>query len=233
MPKAKPDSSAKPGGIPSLPRIHTVRKQKVMLDSELAALFGVETKVFNQAIRRNAGKFPGDFAFQLTREELTNLRSQIVTSSSSVETTPRSQTVTLKEHGGLRYLPWVFTEHGAIMAAMVLRSEHAVAMSVFVVRAFVQMRDQISSNLGVLRRLAEIDKKLLEHDSVLREVIERLSPLLNPAPEDESKKSKIGFVSRAARRAPARATPPLRSGATPPSRHDHLRAAALRHQGNR
>jgi hypothetical protein len=79
------------------------------------------------------------------------------------------------------------------MAAMVLRSEHAVAMSVFVVRAFVQMREQISSNLRVLKRLAEIDKKLLKHDVVLREVVERLSPLLNPPPEDETKKPKIGY----------------------------------------
>ena len=193
MAKASSDSSTKTGGIPSLPRIHTVRKQKVMLDSELAALFGVETKVFNQAIRRNSGKFPGDFAFQITREELANLRSQIVTSSSANVGGLRSQSVTLKEHGGLRYLPWVFTEHGAIMAAMVLRSEHAVAMSVFVVRAFVQMREQISSNLGVLKRLAEIDKRRLENDVVLREVVERLSPLLNPEPEDEAKKPKIGY----------------------------------------
>jgi ORF6N domain len=193
MTKDSSDSSAKSGGIPSLPRIHTVRKKKVMLDSELAALFGVETKVFNQAIRRNAAKFPADFAFQIGREELANLRSQFVTSSSAAAGPTRSQTVILKAHGGLRYLPWVFTEHGAIMAAMVLRSEHAVAMSVFVVRAFVQMREQISSNLGVLKRLAEIDKKLLEHDVVLREVVERLSPLLNPAPEDEAKKPKIGY----------------------------------------
>lgn len=163
---------------PDLPRIYTVRKQKVMLDSDLAALFGVETKVFNQAIRRNAERFPSDFAFAITVQELANLRSQIVTSSG---------------HGGLRYLPWVFTEHGAIMAAMVLRSQHAVAMSVFVVRAFVQMREQISANLGVLRRLAEIDKKLLEHDVVLREVVERLAPLLNPPLEEEGKKPKIGY----------------------------------------
>lgn len=119
------------------------------------------------------------------------------------------------------------------MAATVLRSEKAVQMSLYLVRAFVQMREQISSNLGVLRRLAEIDKKLLEHYVVLREVVERLAPLLNPAPEDESTKSKIGFVSRAAQRAPARATPPLRSGATPATGRDHLRAAALRHRGNR
>jgi len=216
MGNSKAQTQAQPN--PVLPRIHTVRKQKVMFDSELAALFGVETKVFNQAIRRNAERFPADFSFNPTAQEVTNFRSQ---------------TVTLKSHGGPRYLPWVFTEHGAIMAAMVLRSEHAVAMSVFVVRAFVQMRDQISSNLGVLRRLAEIDKKLLEHDSVLREVVERLSPLLNPPPENETAKPKIGFVSRAARRAPARATPALRSGATPPSGHDHLRASALRHRGNR
>jgi hypothetical protein len=176
----------------AMPRIHTVRKQKVMLDSELAALFRVETKVFNQAVRRNAAKFPSDFAFQLTSDELERLKSQIVTSSPAL----RSQNVTLNKslrgkHS--KYLPWVFTEHGAIMAAMVLRSEHAVAMSVFVVRAFVQMRDQITSNLAVLKRLAEIDQKLLEHDVVLREVVERLSPLLNPPAEDESKKPKIGY----------------------------------------
>jgi hypothetical protein len=179
MAKAAAKNSANTGkASPDLPRIYTVRKQKVMLDSDLAALFGVETKVFNQAIRRNAERFPSDFAFEITAQELANLRSQIVTSS---------------RHGGLRYLPWVFTEHGAIMAAMVLRSQHAVAMSVFVVRAFVQMREQISANLGVLRRLAEIDKKLLEHDVVLREVVERLAPLLNPPPEDEAKKPKIGY----------------------------------------
>ena len=179
MADAAAKTSANAGkASPDLPRIYTVRKQKVMLDSDLAALFGVETKVFNQAIRRNAERFPSDFAFEITAQELANLRSQIVTSS---------------RHGGLRYLPWVFTEHGAIMAAMVLRSQHAVAMSVFVVRAFVQIREQISANLGVLRRLAEIDKKLLEHDVVLREVVERLAPLLNPPPEDEAKKPKIGY----------------------------------------
>jgi hypothetical protein len=177
---------------PELPRIHTFRKQKVMMDSELAALFGVETKVFNQAIRRNAERFPADFAFQLTAEELDRLKSRNAASSQDL----RSQIVTLNKslrgkHS--KYLPWVFTEHGAIMAAMVLRSEHAVAMSVFVVRAFVQMREQISSNLRVLKRLAEIDKKLLKHDVVLREVVERLSPLLNPPPEDETKKPKIGY----------------------------------------
>jgi len=186
MAKAKPQFNE-----PALPKIYPLRKQKIVLDSDLAALFGVETKVFNQAIRRNAGRFPADFAFQLTKEEVVNLRSQSVTSSSLGAEVLRSQLVTLKEHGGLRYLPWAFTEHGAIMAAMVLRSDHATTMSVYVVRAFVKMRDEIASNLSVLRRLAEIDKKLIEHDVVLREVLERLQPLLNPAPEKP--KPKIGF----------------------------------------
>jgi len=214
---------------PSLPKIYTLRKQKVVLDSDLAALFGVETKVFNQAIRRNGARFPFDFAFKLNRDEVVNLRSQIVTSSSQLVSSLRSQTVTLSDHGGSRYLPWVFTEHGAIMAAMVLRSDYATKMSVYVVRAFVKMRDELTTNLGVLRRLSEIDKKLIEHDVVLREVLERLQPLLNPPPEKP--KPKIGFVACAARRAPARATPSLRCGAAPQKR-GHLRAFALRHRGN-
>src|SRR5450432_3825445 len=108
---------------PTLPLIHTIRGQRVMLDSDLAHLYEVTTKVFNQTIRRNADRFPDDFAFQVTEEELTNLRSQIVTSSSGPE--PEAHRI----HGGRRYLPWVFTEHGAIMAATILRSERAVAMS--------------------------------------------------------------------------------------------------------
>lgn len=214
---------------PALPKIYTLRKQKVVLDSDLAALFGVETKVFNQAIRRNEARFPVDFAFKLSREEVVNLRSQIVTSSSHSSSGLKSQSVTLSEHGGPRYLPWVFTEHGAIMAAMVLRSDYATKMSVYVVRAFVKMRDELTANLGILRRLAEMDKKLIEHDVVLREVLERLQPLLNPPPEKP--KPKIGFVARAARRAPARTTPSLRCGAAP-QRRDHLRAFVLRHPGN-
>lgn len=186
MAKQKAQSSE-----PALPRIYALRKQKVVLDSDLASLFGVETKVFNQAIRRNKGRFPDDFAFEVTREEVVNLRSQFVASSSTSVSALGSQIVTLKTHGGARYRPWVFTEHGAIMAAMVLRSDHATKMSVYVVRAFVKMRDEIASNLSVLRRLSEIDKKLLEHDVVLREVVERLQPLLNPAPEKP--KPKIGF----------------------------------------
>jgi hypothetical protein len=173
MAKADDDSS------PAMPRIYTLRRQRVVLSSDLALLYGVEPRQLMQAISRNPARFPADFCFSLTREEVVNLKSQIVTSSSA--------------HGGSRKPPTAFTEHGCLMAATVLRSEKAVQMSLYLVRAFVQMREQISANLGVLRRLAEIDKKLLEHDVVLREVVERLAPLLNPPPEDEAKKPKIGY----------------------------------------
>ncbi|MBW8781096.1 MAG: ORF6N domain-containing protein [Verrucomicrobia bacterium] len=164
---------------PALPRIHTIRKQRVVLDADLAFLYGVETKRFNEAVRRNIERFPDDFRLELTAEEATALRSQFAT---------------LKPEGRGRhrkYAVTVFTEHGALMAANILRSERAVQMSIYLVRAFVKMRDEIASNLSVLRRLSEIDKKLLEHDVVLREVIERLQPLLKPAPEKP--KPKIGF----------------------------------------
>jgi hypothetical protein len=177
---------------PGLPPIHTVRGQRVVLDSDLAVLYGVTTIAFNQAIKRNAGRFPKDFAFQLNHEEVTNLRSQIVISSSETVGSLRSQIVILKAHGGRRYLPRVFTEHGAIMAAMLLRSERAVAMSVFVVRAFVRMREELMTSAVIFERLAQIDKKLLEHDVVLQDVVEKLLPLLNPPPDPTSKR-RIGF----------------------------------------
>jgi hypothetical protein len=185
---------AKPSPEPALPSIRTIRRLKVVADADLAALFGVSTKVFNQAVRRNAERFPDDFAFQVTIEELEVLRSQIATLKPEGTAALRSQIVTLKSDSRGRhtkYRPWVFTEHGAIMAAMLLRSEHAVAMSVYVVRAFVALREQLASNRSVLRRIAEIDKKLIEHDVVLSEVVKRLQPLLNPPAEPA--KPKIGF----------------------------------------
>ncbi|MBI3886467.1 MAG: ORF6N domain-containing protein [Opitutae bacterium] len=177
---------------PALPPIHTVRRQRVLLDSDLARLYGVSTKAFNQTITRNRDRFPADFIFQLTDEEFTNLRSQIVTSSAGAASPLRSQSVTLKAHGGRRYLPVAFTEHGAIMAVTILRSPRAVAMSIYVVRAFVQMREALLTNAVILKRLAQVDRKLLEHDVVLRDVVERLAPLLSP-PEIPSPKRRIGF----------------------------------------
>lgn len=168
--------------MPSAPdliptRIFTIRGLRIILDTDLARLYGVPTKVFNQAFKRNAHRFPEDFAFQLTSEETENLRSQSVTPSSG--------------HGGRRYAPWVFTEHGALMAANILRSDHAIEMSVYVVRAFVKQREALVSNAVILKRLAEIDKTLLEHDSGLRLLWSRLQPLLSPPPAPP--KPRIGF----------------------------------------
>ena len=184
-----------PSGDPTLPPIHTVRGRRIVLDSDLAALYEIPVKVFNQTIQRNADRFPSDFAFQVTRDEVANLRSQIVTSSSEEPALLRSQFVTLKDHGGRRYLPWAFTEHGAIMAATILRSPRAVQMSVYVVRAFVRMRDELMTNAVVLKRLDQIDKQLLEHDVVLRDVVEKFLPLLSAPPEPEPPKRRIGFNS--------------------------------------
>jgi hypothetical protein len=178
--------------------ILNVRNQKVILDADLAELYDVPTKVFNQAVKRNADRFPADFCFQLTDKEWTVLKSQIATSSLEVTqkegVTPNwSQFVTSsKRHRGAAYRPYAFTEHGAIMAATVLNSPEAVAMSVFVVRAFMQMREQLVANAAILKRLAEIDKTLLEHDSGLRTIWTKLQPLLAPPPEPPKRRIK-GF----------------------------------------
>ncbi len=177
---------------PDLPPIHTIRRQRVVLDSDLARLYGVSTKVFNQTISRNRDRFPSDFIFQFTREEFANLISQIVISSDdeAKQESLRSQNVTLKVGGRgqhRKYLPLAFTEHGAIMAATLLRSPRAVAMSVYVVRAFVQMKEALLANATIFQRLAEIDKKLITHDVILRDVYEKLRPLLAPPPEPHRK----------------------------------------------
>ena len=187
---------AKKGTVPELPKIHTIRKAKVVLDADLAELYGVPTFRFNEAVKRNESRFPGDFRFQLTAGEVENLRSQFATSTSVPDGNLRSQPAILKKPGRgqhRKYLPWVFTEHGALMAANILRSEKAVEMSLYLVRAFVQMREALLANATILKRLAEIDRRLIEHDSVLREVVERLQPLLDASQEDEPKKPKIGF----------------------------------------
>jgi hypothetical protein len=159
-------------------RIFQVRGEPVVLDSDLAALYGVETRAFNQAIRRNLHRFPPDFAFQLSAEEWDNLRSQIVI---------------LKAGRGQhrKYRPWAFTEHGAIMAATILNSERAVAMSVYVVRAFVKVRRELLAEATLKARLERIDKTLLAHDAALRDLYAKLRPLLLPPPD--LPKRRIGF----------------------------------------
>ncbi len=160
-----------------LPLIHTIRGQRVIFAADLAKLFDVKTKQLNQQVKRNLEKFPADFMFQLTMDEVDALRSQIVT---------------LKKQGQhLKYRPYAFTEHGAVMAANVLNSPQAVAMSVYVVRAFVQQREVLAANETILKRLAEIYKTLLQHNAALRDIYQKLLPLLQPPPEPP--RPKIGF----------------------------------------
>ena len=164
-------------GIESM--ILTVRGSRVMLDSDLAAIYGVTTKRLKEQFKRNQKRFPGDFAFELTRQELANLRSQIATSSL---------------HGGARYLPIAFTEHGAIMLASVLNSERAVEMSLFVVRAFVCMREQLAANKKLARTVAELEGRVGEHDGAIKDLFEAIRQLLEPPAEE--KRGEIGFHVR-------------------------------------
>jgi hypothetical protein len=161
--------------IPSI--IRTIRGLKVILDSDLAAVYGVPTFRFNEAVRRNTGKFPSDFLFRLSKEEFQGLTSQ-----SAISKTGR---------GGRRSLPWAFTEHGALQAANLLNSPRATAMSVYVIRAFIKMRDELAANTTLEKRLALIEKTLLSHDVALRDVIQKIKPLL--LPPKNPPKPRIGF----------------------------------------
>ena len=145
-------------------QIHLVRGHRVMLDSDLAASYGVPTMRLNEQFKRNRQRFPADFAFQLTPEEFANLISQIAISK--------------KSHGGRRKSPWVFTEHGAIMLAAHLNSERAVEMSVFVVRAFVQMRKVLMGNRQLAVKLAALEKHVGGHDEVIADLITAIRKLL-------------------------------------------------------
>jgi len=171
------------------PLIFTIRGQRVILDADLARRYGVPTKQFNQAFKRNRDRFPSDFNFQLTAAEFVALNwSQSVTSSTqpsddpAIESSRPQSATSFRKHRGATYRPWAFTEHGALMAANILRSARARQMSVFVVRAFLRMRAELASGTDILKRLAGIDRKLLVHDLVLRDIYRKLQPLLSPPP---------------------------------------------------
>lgn len=174
-------------------RIATVRGQRVLLDSDLAALYEVETKRFNEAVRRNLAKFPADFMFQLTAEEWAALRSQFATLDAAPGGRGRHR----------KYLPYAFTEHGAIMAANLLSSPRAIEVSVYVVRAFVRMRELAATHGDLAKRLAELEEKTealaMSHDTFsrntrnqLKQVFDALRELMTPP--DPSKRP-IGFVT--------------------------------------
>jgi len=160
-------------------RILLIRGQKVMLDADLAELYDVEIRALNQAVKRNAERFPDDFMFQLTAVEYESLRSQIV-----ILKTGRGQ--------HRKFLPYAFTEHGALMLGNVLKSEQAVEMSLMVVRAFVRMRELVVGNKELAQKLNQLERKVGAHDKAIAEIINAIRQLM--APDEPKKKRTIGFA---------------------------------------
>ena len=157
-------------------RIYEFRGRKVILDRDLAALYGVETKALNQAVKRNLGRFPEDFMFQLTKEEAEFSRSQFVTMDNPAENEPvealRSQIVTLKGRGhNIKYLPYAFTEHGVVMMASLLHSETAISMSVQITRAFIAMRQTIATLASTEAKIELLNEKVEKLNMYVEEVL--------------------------------------------------------------
>jgi len=157
-------------------RILVIRGQRVMLDADLAELYGTQTGALVRAVKRNKERFPTDFMFQLSQREYDNLRCQIGTSS---------------QWGGRRYAPYAFTEHGAIMAASVLNSERAVRVSVYVVRAFVKLRQALAAHKELGRKLAALEGRLDRHDEEIASLLEAIRELMAPPPAP--RRGRIGF----------------------------------------
>ena len=153
-----------------------IRGHKVMLDSDLAELYGVTTAALNQAVKRNIGRFPEDFAFQLTEDEFASLISQIVISKTG--------------RGGRRKLPWAFTEHGILMLSSVLRSERAVQANIQIMRAFIRMRQLLASNKGLMQKILSMEKK---YDEQFKKVFQAIYQLMI---EEEKPKRQIGFTTK-------------------------------------
>src|SRR5882762_11627241 len=175
--------------------IRTIRGTRVILDSDLAKIYGVPTFRFNEAIKRNRHRFPPDFTFQLTRAEFDSLKSQIAMSKRK-----NSSQIAMSKtgRGGRRTLPYAFTEHGALQAANVLRSSRAVQMSVFVIRAFVKMRETLLGTRELAKKLALLEKKLTGrldvHEAAIVKVLQDLMQILNPPPlPPDPPQRKIGF----------------------------------------
>lgn len=174
-----------PDSIRVSPPLYIVRSRQVILDSDLAALFGVPTRRLNEQIRRNRDRFPDDFAFVLNAEESASLMSQIATSN--------------KGRGGRRKLPFVLSEHGVVMAANVLNSPRAVAMSVEVVRAFIRLRKAAHSDRSLRKKVAQLESavksRLEQHDADIDQLFKTVGSLLNEDPiGDSGSVRRIGFV---------------------------------------
>ena len=176
-------------------KIHTVRGHKVMVDFDLAEMYGVTTKRLNEQVRRNEKRFPVDFMFRLTLPEWEDLRSHNATSSSA----NRSQFATgSQRHRDPRFMPYVFTEHGAVMAANILKSERAIQMSICVVRAFVRLRDILSASRELAGKLQELEMRIAGHDESIGVLFDAIRALMQ---EPEKPKRKIGFTVKEKRAA--------------------------------
>jgi len=176
--------------------IITVRGKRVILDRDLAGLYGTTTKRLNEQVKRNRNRFPDDFMFQLTAKEWAALTSQIAMSNAQSN---RSQFATgSQRHRDPRFTPYAFTEHGALMAANILRSERAIQMSVFVVRAFIRMRQMLIEQWGLARKLTALEEELTArldvHETAINEIFGQIRRLLSSPPEPEPPKKKIGFI---------------------------------------
>lgn len=165
---------SQPASIES--RILVLRRNKVILDTDLAELYGVPVKRLNEQVKRNRDRFPSDFMFRISAREYDVLRSQSATSKTG--------------RGGRRFLPYAFTEHGAIMAATVLNSQRAIEMSLFVVRAFVRMREMLLHNRQIAAKIEQLENRLDKHDTDLQEIVEAIKELMIPP---EGSRHRIGF----------------------------------------
>jgi hypothetical protein len=160
-------------------KIYLIRGHKVMLDSDLAELYQVPTKVLNQAVHRNLNRFPADFMFQLNREELENWRSQNVTSNPGAKM-------------GLRRPPYAFTEHGVAMLSSVLRSKRAVGLNILIIRAFVRLREYLATHKDLARKLRDVERTQQEHGAHIQQIYDYIQRLIEPAPKPP--KRRIGFA---------------------------------------
>ena len=155
--------------------VQWIRRQKVLLDSDLAALYGVQTKNLNKAVKRNAERFPADFMFQLTPEEVRSLRFQFGTS---------------KTRGGLRYRPYAFTEQGVAMLSSVLKSDRAIRVNVAIMRTFVRLRQTLESNRELAQKFSELERRVGKHDDEIAAILEAIRQLMAPP---EKPRREIGF----------------------------------------
>ena len=165
-------------------KIVIMRSRRVILDSDLAELYGVAVKRLNEQVKRNADRFPSDFVFQVNAKDL---RSQFATSNAKAKSNGKPQKLT---RGGRRYRPYAFTEHGAIMAATVLNSKRAVEMSIYVVRAFVRMREALATNQKIVAKLKELEQRVGDHDADIQEIVEAIHEMMKPP---TAPGRKIGF----------------------------------------